>query len=233
MQTRRAGFTLIELLVVIAIIAILAAILLPVFASARERARSSSCSNNLKQMSTAGIQYLQDNDEHLVPSYAACSPCADGLGWDGWTVGLQPYIKSDGVFKCPDGNEQNVRSDNNNYNSYAINHRIGLSNGGVFNASTLKFPASTLWIFDGPSFCNNNCRLSDGAGQGDEWSESWTYPPSGNDTGWFDAGSNPYPIRHNGDGANYAFADGHVKFLKAVSVRQTAFDTTIVNGVQN
>src|SRR5579872_5466667 len=59
----RSGFTLIELLVVIAIIAILAAILLPVFATARERARQSSCANNLKQLSTAFIGYLQDYDE--------------------------------------------------------------------------------------------------------------------------------------------------------------------------
>ena len=94
-----AGFTLIELLVVIAIIAILAAILFPVFAKAREKARQSSCANNLKQIETSFIQYAQDYDERQCPtrlSYVA----GNANYWD-WPTGLAPYIKNTQVLQCP------------------------------------------------------------------------------------------------------------------------------------
>src|ERR1700712_1940336 len=92
---QKKGFTLIELLVVIAIIAILAAILFPVFAQAREKARQSSCASNMKQMSLAVIQYAQDYDE----SY----PTGLQSGWyaASWAYNVQPYIKSVDVFRCP------------------------------------------------------------------------------------------------------------------------------------
>ena len=88
---KRKAFTLIELLVVIAIIAILAAILFPVFAKAREKARQSSCANNLKQMSTAAIQYRQDYDErHFRQAWVAGRMAADPLAFRGgdWARGL-------------------------------------------------------------------------------------------------------------------------------------------------
>ncbi len=92
---RRKGFTLIELLVVIAIIAILAAILFPVFAKAREKARQSACSNNLKQMATALLQYAQDYDERMVMRYFT--------GYL-WTTQIQPYVKNTQIFTCPSTN---------------------------------------------------------------------------------------------------------------------------------
>ena len=91
------GFTLIELLVVIAIIAILAAILFPVFAKAREKARQISCASNLKQLGLASLQYAQDNDETLAIA-----------GWGGggtptfWHWAIYPYVKSFNVYKCSD-----------------------------------------------------------------------------------------------------------------------------------
>ena len=93
------GFTLIELLVVIAIIAILAAILFPVFAKAREKARQITCASNLKQIGLGFTQYIQDYDERI--------PCvtddnAGNNGNEGWAGQIYPYIKSVGVFKCPD-----------------------------------------------------------------------------------------------------------------------------------
>ncbi|HVK04813.1 MAG TPA: prepilin-type N-terminal cleavage/methylation domain-containing protein [Armatimonadaceae bacterium] len=124
---RRApsGFTLIELLVVIAIIAILAAILFPVFAQAREKARSTSCLSNLKQIGTAVTQYVQDYDETYPLAYSR----SVGLGWQtnyltyvpaGWAFGVnagywrdlsvwsnstQPYLKNYGVLTCPSAEE--------------------------------------------------------------------------------------------------------------------------------
>ena len=98
---RNSGFTLIELLVVIAIIAILAAILLPVFARARENARKSSCENNEKQLGVAFIAYTQDYDEKFANGLTSA---ADGgwVGGAGWACQIYPYVKSGGVYHCPD-----------------------------------------------------------------------------------------------------------------------------------
>jgi prepilin-type N-terminal cleavage/methylation domain-containing protein/prepilin-type processing-associated H-X9-DG protein len=104
------GFTLIELLVVIAIIAILAAILFPVFAQAREKARQASCLSNLKQIGNSARMYAQDYDETWVPfsyqSYiAGTNSPAWGAGWGMYyyTMTLQPYVKNIGLFVCPSG----------------------------------------------------------------------------------------------------------------------------------
>jgi prepilin-type N-terminal cleavage/methylation domain-containing protein/prepilin-type processing-associated H-X9-DG protein len=94
----KRGFTLIELLVVIAIIAILAAILFPVFARARENARKSSCQSNVKQIAMAMLQYVQDYDERF-PCYASGSATVDP--WVFWPHQLQAYIKNWMVYRCP------------------------------------------------------------------------------------------------------------------------------------
>lgn len=87
---QRRGFTLIELLVVIAIIAILAAILFPVFAQARAAARKAACTSNMRQIGTALMMYAQDNDETI------------GRKWWEWHVDLEPYVKNGPVFTCPE-----------------------------------------------------------------------------------------------------------------------------------
>ena len=94
---KRSGFTLIELLVVIAIIAILAAILFPVFQKVRENARRASCASNLKQIGTAVTQYNQDADEKM-PFGANWRPSVDPCGVKGQ---LDPFIKSNAVWICP------------------------------------------------------------------------------------------------------------------------------------
>ena len=109
-RNRRSAFTLIELLVVIAIIAILAAILFPAFARARESARRSSCLNNFKQIGLGFMQYSQDYDETL-PRFSQSANGYNGFagygaaGDDGarWADMLEPYLKSTQIFNCPSG----------------------------------------------------------------------------------------------------------------------------------
>src|SRR5436189_260745 len=96
--TKRSGFTLIELLVVIAIIALLAAILFPVFARARENARKSSCANNLKQIGLGIMQYTQDYDE----MYPFRCNASSNISWRSYSF---PYVKSVQLYMCPSNNQ--------------------------------------------------------------------------------------------------------------------------------
>lgn len=98
----RSGFTLIELLVVIAIIAILAAILFPVFAQAREKARQTSCLSNMKQIGIALMMYTQDYDETFCPPLSGIPDSTDPLNkCNTWDRLAQPYMKNVGVLACP------------------------------------------------------------------------------------------------------------------------------------
>jgi prepilin-type N-terminal cleavage/methylation domain-containing protein/prepilin-type processing-associated H-X9-DG protein len=100
-RRRGIGFTLIELLVVIAIIAILAAILFPVFAQAREKARQAVCMSNMRQFSTAGMMYTQDYDEMYVPPYKYEGTQGDIAVLYWWDDLLQPYMKNRQLPLCP------------------------------------------------------------------------------------------------------------------------------------
>ncbi|HLK61590.1 MAG TPA: DUF1559 domain-containing protein [Chthonomonadaceae bacterium] len=140
------GFTLIELLVVIAIIAILAAILFPVFAQAREKARAISCISNEKQVSLAILQYVQDYDENM-PAGNEPTTWSAGLTGLGWFGECYPYIKNAQVGKCPDDTTANVAATASTpalyASSYAINFNIPQSAPAL---AAMTAPASTVLI---------------------------------------------------------------------------------------
>ncbi len=100
-KTTARGFTLIELLVVIAIIAILAAILFPVFAQAREKARQTSCLSNMKQIGLGIMQYVQDYDETYSTAYYYKDDMGQPGGYFHWSALIMPYTKNEGIFVCP------------------------------------------------------------------------------------------------------------------------------------
>ncbi len=146
------GFTLIELLVVIAIIAILAAILFPVFGRARENARRSSCTSNLKQLGLGVLQYVQDNDG-IYPSHARASGTPIG-----WADSLDPYIKSRQIFQCPsEGSPQqaSIMLFQPNYTDYWYNSAISTQGTGINTQvrpkkeSEFLFPSLTVMMGDG------------------------------------------------------------------------------------
>lgn len=144
MRTARTkGFTLIELLVVIAIIAILAAILFPVFAQAREKARQISCLSNDKQIGLAFMQYVQDYDEdfpagnlniqNVAPNAAAPARGAQANQWgEGWSTAIYPYVKSNGLYKCAD--DSTGVSGSYSPVSYFMNSNLATGGTGVSDA---------------------------------------------------------------------------------------------------
>ena len=142
-STSKKGFTLIELLVVIAIIAILAAILFPVFARARENARRASCQSNIKQILLGVMQYTQDYDEKYMPMYTDPPTVY-------WPALLQPYLKSTQILNCPSATYLP-------YNGTAFNPHYGLNvwlfepdaqtNSGL-SLSAINQPAATVVFAD-------------------------------------------------------------------------------------
>jgi prepilin-type N-terminal cleavage/methylation domain-containing protein/prepilin-type processing-associated H-X9-DG protein len=172
---RNRGFTLIELLVVIAIIAILAAILFPVFAQARESARKTSCLSNIKQITLASMMYMQDYDEILNgPALRRCPsgsvPATQysnywwGRKWMTWPELIIPYNKNVDLYTCPDRSSQpyygyaiNVNSSNDDYPGAPtppgswFDVRCGnLPNANQISISQAQLiaPANTIWYYD-------------------------------------------------------------------------------------
>ena len=232
-ENRPKGFTLIELLVVIAIIAILAAILFPVFARARENARRASCQSNFKQISIGIIQYTQDYDENFPLStvYAgtlaldAATPAGETIGW---ADGIQPYLKSLQVYQCPSETTTPVDPKNPNgsgYTDYWLNKNAG--DGGqslpVCNNPTLTIlvgeggtPGSGYNLHSNARYRSNGCDARGNPGV--VGYKDRTQPVcDAADAGKLAFNLAGGGIRHM-DGANYSFADGHAKWYKNTGV---------------
>jgi prepilin-type N-terminal cleavage/methylation domain-containing protein/prepilin-type processing-associated H-X9-DG protein len=193
----RGGFTLIELLVVIAIIAILAAILFPVFAQAREKARSTSCLSNLKQIGLASAMYLQDYDEKwVIGTWGASTgwdtwidPMDDPARQPNWWSQLQPYVKNNGIFLCPSA-----------------------PNGAWYQANRRNTSYMSNWwiIFTGEADANivQHARCPTFMDAGESWSGAWSFETA-----------EPWPRPLHSNGINAVFADGHAKHVKFAETR--------------
>jgi prepilin-type N-terminal cleavage/methylation domain-containing protein/prepilin-type processing-associated H-X9-DG protein len=228
-MNKRSGFTLIELLVVIAIIAILAAILFPVFAQAREKARTISCLSNTKQIGLATMMYVQDYDETFFsqPWPGGCDQASSGYWTDGpsqglpnqprtnWALLLQPYIKNGQVFKCPSFSGATYTAsyplwvcDDPSQKKVVNEVDYGLNEWIIATPTTLASlgrPSETglgednPYIYDGPSVC---------AGGSLYFINAYDFGGSGpsNQIDWW--GNS---IRHT-QGNNFFYCDGHSKW---------------------
>jgi len=225
----RKGFTLIELLVVIAIISILAAILFPVFARARENARRASCMSNLKQFGLGMMMYVQDYDETYSLAVQrvkrAGHPVPPG-GWWGtfsstdyaimWQQQMYPYTKSIEIYDCP----SSTGTTNASKSNYGANNGILLYYGNPpKKLASIEAPSSTYMLFDAGAYTIRTSYITGPSG-------NWYLPGTAD---FATAGKTPIadavPEWQNGrhfEGINVAFADGHVKWLKSTVVGSEA-----------
>jgi len=220
-MSKRRGFTLIELLVVIAIIAILAAILFPVFAKAREKARQTTCVSNEKQIGLGFMQYVQDYDETYPYNYADSIPNAKwGTTGSSLVAFLDPYIKSTGVWTCPSNSFKPALRDC--YPGRFPPMPYHYSTSGVIikndypdpvtspplSMAKVNVPSGTIMMVEYDCLAN--------------YGEAYTVE-FGN-CGWY-CWNTGYPLatRIHSDGANAIWCDGHVKWIKQGTVASRDF----------
>ena len=254
---KRTGFTLIELLVVIAIIGIIASILFPVFAKAREKARQTTCLSNEKQLGLAILQYSQDSDETLpAGGTMAFANVRFGNAWGGR---IYSYVKNPQLYQCPDDSDTDAT-----VVSYAMNFALLRSDGLAGNLTKLTAPANTVTLFelDGQSvdvttltesslsglstLVGNGVNLVWAKINADNGGACCSAPPAQFATGvnsgnhYNNGGQWTAKTGRHSDGANYLLADGHAKWLRPEvvsggdgAVSATAAQTTDGNGNGN
>ena len=149
MRTRRIGFTLIELLVVIAIIAILAAILFPIFSAARERGKMAKCLSNMRQIGTAMVGYMSDWDDRYPANRFANEPLIPKPSphYRTWKHAIRPLVKSQGVYICP-SNDGYRRDGTDETGDFPISYAY---NGGVFGFGGDPYPPRKMSDLDRPT----------------------------------------------------------------------------------
>jgi prepilin-type N-terminal cleavage/methylation domain-containing protein/prepilin-type processing-associated H-X9-DG protein len=211
------GFTLIELLVVIAIIAILAAILFPVFAQARSKARQTACLNGIKQLGTGLTMYAQDYDETLPLNDYVGNGLVPLLGWrdpragDSWCSGIYPYVKNLQIFVCPEAVEhpdpnspwRGPAKPEDGAVSYLMNYA---TRGRPLAA--VPAPADLIFLHEGDRRWRvAHCRPR---------------PQTPTSTKYTEINYPFYDSRHN-NGANLLFSDGHAKWRKKSAILISEF----------
>ena len=235
MKSRKHGFTLIELLVVIAIIAILAAILFPVFARSRENARKSNCQSQLKQLATGMQMYAQDFDQMVCPCYVYQYNTSTTRNLDWFDDLVQPYVKNRQIAVCPSGftsttayRQQNWWKDGAKAYSYSYNNipvnqwtMTTVYNDGVkrgirssisgplqgLSEAKMEEPAGTIWLVETGVQSLPNGTTYSGASMEIYEERQTDYAP--------------YPVvspRHM-EGYNALFGDGHVKWMRYGSTK--------------
>jgi prepilin-type N-terminal cleavage/methylation domain-containing protein/prepilin-type processing-associated H-X9-DG protein len=209
---KRHAFTLIELLVVIVIIAILTAILFPVFAQAREKARQTSCLSNLRQVGTAFLMYAQDYDE----SFVLTSFPERG---NSWTLQCQPYIKNRGIFRCPSDSSNNwavtdadTFDRNKRMSSYLLNAWMaGSQRFGRIPA--IASPTSVIYVSEAVENISSRDHFHPFY-----WGPDPDFTPSNFMTNMtWDAPRNEtreLAIRRHAGGFNNVYVDGHAKWSR-------------------
>ncbi len=197
MLRQKRGFTLIELLVVIAIIAILAAILFPVFAKAREKARTTACLSNLKQLGLGLHMYIQDYDESF-PGRCVSSTYPDCTGTNYWYQVIDPYLKSTQLLVCP---SRRTAAVGYGYNTYAVADPATILATGS-SLAAVKDPSTLLLLAD-TTTAPTAYRPSDY-----DWATWSTY----------------YPTIHS-DGFNVVHVDGHAKWYRPTTIYNSRSNT--------
>jgi prepilin-type N-terminal cleavage/methylation domain-containing protein/prepilin-type processing-associated H-X9-DG protein len=235
-RVKPRAFTLIEVLVVIAIIGLLAAILFPVFARARENARRTACASNLKQIGLGLLQYLQDFDEKMPASaYGGVAADSNNSSAYKWMDAIFPYVKSEQIFVCPsDAGARYVHSKSlkdgestHDYGSYGQNgaYRLGgdsqtppRSSTYLVSVASIAAPSQTVWSVD----CSNRDEAN--GSYGFSWDNSAFNPNVvANASGIFQL--EKISARHL-ETTNVLFCDGHAKAMKldALTAGRVLFD---------
>ncbi|HEY3333558.1 MAG TPA: DUF1559 domain-containing protein [Capsulimonadaceae bacterium] len=247
-RRRAAAFTLIELLVVIAIISILAAILFPVFATARDKARQTACASNTKQIGLAFFQYTQDYDETWTPLIYGTN--------QGWAGRIYPYTKSTNIYSCP--SDSTSATSGNWVVSYAMNEGVKGTNNSVLALSKFTAPSATVLMYEVRGVTVNVTDPTEGSGPtwGSQPASTWLspagygiagYPDQGHWGGWNSAtnawdyiGANPggrtggyldTEKSAHATGCNFLCCDGHVKWVSATRV-STGYNNSATDNYQ-